>query len=232
MKDVNILINNGANIKKALELFGDMETYDATLETFLQEVPGKLKKIKACKEIGDMANYAILVHSLKSDARYFGFETLGELAYDHELKSKANDMYYVSEHFNELMTEANRVVNLVKKYMGVGVVDESSYKEPIKTSDKAILVVDDSNIIRNFILKILDDSFDVISATDGKEAIDILESEEKRKKCTFEPIGQELLVKIDGEYIKKKYKNIQGQEFGEKLHQERVKWMKMQHKIK
>ena len=123
MKDVNILINNGANIKKALELFGDMETYDATLETFLQEVPGKLKKIKACKEIGDMANYAILVHSLKSDARYFGFETLGELAYDHELKSKANDMYYVSEHFNELMTEANRVVNLVKKYMGVGVVD-------------------------------------------------------------------------------------------------------------
>ena len=117
MKDVNILINNGANIKKALELFGDMETYDATLETFLQEVPGKLKKIKACKEIGDMANYAILVHSLKSDARYFGFETLGELAYDHELKSKANDMYYVSEHFNELMTEANRVVNLVKKYI-------------------------------------------------------------------------------------------------------------------
>ena len=38
MKDVNILINNGANVKKALELFGDMETYDATLETFLQEV--------------------------------------------------------------------------------------------------------------------------------------------------------------------------------------------------
>ena len=158
-----------------------METYDATLETFLQEVPGKLEKIKACKEIGDMANYAILVHSLKSDARYFGFEVLGELAYDHELKSKANDMYYVSEHFNELMTEANRVVNLVKKYMGVGIVDEESYKEPVKTNDKAILVVDDSNIIRNFILKILDDSFDVISATDGKEAIDILESEEKRK---------------------------------------------------
>ena len=55
-------------------------------------------------------------------------------------------------------------------------------------------------------------------------------SEEKRKKCTFEQIGQELLTKINGEYIKEKYKNIQGQEFGEKLHQERVRWMKMQHK--
>ena len=28
MKDVNLLIENGANVKKALELFGDMETYD------------------------------------------------------------------------------------------------------------------------------------------------------------------------------------------------------------
>ena len=31
MKDVNILIENGANVKKALELFGDMETYDAQM---------------------------------------------------------------------------------------------------------------------------------------------------------------------------------------------------------
>ena len=46
MKDVNILIENGANVKKALELFGDMETYDQTLEVFLQEVPGKVEKIK------------------------------------------------------------------------------------------------------------------------------------------------------------------------------------------
>ena len=128
-----------------------------------------------------MANYAILVHSLKSDARYFGFEVLGELAYDHELKSKANDMYYVTEHFNELMKEANRVVNLVKKYMGVGIVDDNLYKAPKTSHDKAILVVDDSNLIRNFILKILDDSFEVISATDGKEAIDILEDDTKRQ---------------------------------------------------
>lgn len=179
MKDVNVLIENGANIKKALELFGDMETYDATLDTFLQEVPGKLEKIKALKEVGDMANYAILVHSLKSDARYFGFEALGELAYQHELKSKENDMYYVTEHFTELMTEATRVLNLVKKYMGVGIVEESSFVQKKKNA-KSILVVDDSNIIRNFIVKILDDSFEVLNATDGKEAIDILEDEEKR----------------------------------------------------
>lgn len=181
MKDVNLLIENGTNVKKALELFGDMETYDETLSTFLSEVPDKLQKIKNYKEVGDMANYAILVHSLKSDARYFGFEKLAEIAYEHELKSKANDMYYVTEHYDELMTEANRVVNLVKKYMGVGTVSEDDYKKPI-THDKAILVVDDSNLIRNFILKIFKDDFEVIVANDGKEALDILNDNEKNGK--------------------------------------------------
>ena len=178
MKDVNLLIENGTNVKKALELFGDMETYDETLSTFLSEVPEKLQKIKNYKEVGDMANYAILVHSLKSDARYFGFEKLAEVAYEHELKSKANDMFFVTEHYDELMTEANRVVNLVKKYMGVGTVSEDDYKKPI-THDKAILVVDDSNLIRNFILKIFKDDFEVIVANDGKEALDILNDNEK-----------------------------------------------------
>lgn len=34
MKDVNFLINNGVNVQKSLELFGDMETYNDTLETW------------------------------------------------------------------------------------------------------------------------------------------------------------------------------------------------------
>lgn len=182
MKDVNILIENGANVKKALELFGDMETYDQTLEVFLSEVPVKLQKIKSYKEIGDMANYAIQVHSLKSDARYFGFETLGELAYQHEMESKANNLYYVTEHFDELMDEANRVLNLVKRYFGVEGISESDYKKPETNHDKSILIVDDSNLIRNFILKIFKDDFEVIVANDGKEALDIINDEEKSKK--------------------------------------------------
>ena len=119
MKDVNLLINNGVNVNKSLELFGDMDTYNDTLHDFLSEVEGKLAKIKAFKEVADMANYAILVHSLKSDAKYFGFEKLAELAYNHEMESKANNMYYVTDHYAELMEEANRIVALVKQYMGI-----------------------------------------------------------------------------------------------------------------
>lgn len=182
MKDVNILIENGANVKKALELFGDMETYNQTLEVFLGEVPSKIKKLQNFKEVGDMANYAIAVHSLKSDARYFGFENLGEMAYQHELESKANNLYYVTEHFDELMEETNRVINLIKKYMGVETVKEEGYKKVAPKNNKAILVVDDSNLIRNFIFKIFKDDFEVIIANDGDQALDIINNPEQNSK--------------------------------------------------
>ena len=144
MKDVNFLINNGVNVQKSLELFGDMETYNDTLETFLTDVEDKLSKIKTYKEIADMANYAILVHSLKSDARYFGFEKLADLAYQHEMESKSNNMYYVTDHFDELMTEANRIVHLVKQYLGREDANTVSKAEatPVVKEQK-ILVVDD-----------------------------------------------------------------------------------------
>ena len=41
MRDVNLLINNGVNVKKSLELFGDMATYDDTLGDFLQDINEK-----------------------------------------------------------------------------------------------------------------------------------------------------------------------------------------------
>jgi CheY-like chemotaxis protein len=180
MKDVNILIEGGANVKKALELFGDMETYDDTLVTFLDEVPDKLVKIKNFKEIGDMTNYSVLVHSLKSDARYFGFEELGEIAYKHEIESKANNMYFIAEDFDELMDEAKRVLSVVKRYMGIALSsDEDTVNKNLASNSKSILVVDDSNIIRNFIIKIFKESFDCQVANDGKEALDILNDSEK-----------------------------------------------------
>ena len=173
MKDVNILRANGINLEKSLELFGDIETYNETLGTFLNEIDDKIANIKKYKEVADMANYAILVHSLKSDAKYFGFDKLAELSYQHELESKANNIYYIYDHFDELMNETYRILNIVRKYFG---------QEPIKqqvmhsAKDKAILVVDDSNVISSFIKKIFNDVYDVIIAKDGNEALTMVQT--------------------------------------------------------
>ena len=171
MFNSKILIDNGVNLEKSLELFGDMETYNETLSDFLNDVETKLDDIKKYKEAADMANYAILVHSLKSDARYFGFEKLAELSYNHEMESKNNNMYYVYDHYDELMEEARKIIKIAKTYLGVS--SSTDTEEVVeKEKDSAILVVDDSNIISNFLTNILDDKYEVVIAKDGQEAMD------------------------------------------------------------
>ena len=177
MKDVNILRANGINLDKSLELFGNIETYNETLATFLDEIDEKINNIKKYKEVADMANYAILVHSLKSDAKYFGFDKLAELSYNHELESKTNNIYYVYEHFDELMDETYRILNIVRKYFGQESIKREITNQLIK--DKAILVVDDSDVISSFIKKIFNDVYDVIVAKDGNEALSIIQTNKR-----------------------------------------------------
>lgn len=117
MKDVNLLKENGVNVDASLELLGDMEMYDETLQDFLTESETRIPLIKDLKEKQDMPNYAIQVHAMKSDSKYLGFTKLAELSLNHELESKANNITYVNEHYEELMEEANRIINLVKEYL-------------------------------------------------------------------------------------------------------------------
>lgn len=176
MKDVNLLTSNGVNVDQSLELFGDMDTYNDTLEEFLAGVGEKLENIKKYKEASDMANYAILVHSLKSDSKYLGFIKLAELSYNHEMQSKANNVDYVYANYDELMQEAQRIVKLVEEYLGkkaeVKVFEQPSNVE----KDKTILVVDDSSIIRTFIQRVFNDTYNVMIANDGREALEIVNS--------------------------------------------------------
>jgi len=179
MKDVNLLTSNGVNVAKSMEIFGDMATYDDTLQVFLTEINGKIENLKSFKETGNMADYAIVVHSLKSDAKYFGFDTLAELAYAQELESKANHVYYIYEHYDELMKETNRIIGLVKSYMsGVSaqpIEDNIAVQTEVVSSKKKILVADDSDIIRSVMTKIFADTYEVLGANDGKEAIELVE---------------------------------------------------------
>lgn len=117
MRDVSILNNNGIDVNHGLELLGDMEIYDETLQDFLTESETRLSQIQEYKETGDMPNYAILVHAMKSDSKYLGFTTLAELSYNHEMESKAANTEYVNAHYEELMTEVNRIIEVVKTYL-------------------------------------------------------------------------------------------------------------------
>ena len=176
MKDTEFLKNNGVNLDSALELLGDLSFYDETLEQFIDENKTRLPNIAKYRKEGNMADYAILVHALKSDAKYLGFMDLADIAYTHEMASKAGDANTVNEKFNDLVNIYNRYARIAFKYLGQ-TASTPKAKEEVQTennisSSKKIIVADDSTIISNIVIKAFAGEFDVLVAGNGQEAID------------------------------------------------------------
>ena len=115
--DEEYLLKNGVNYKKGLELLGDLDTYRDMLKDWFKECHEKFEEMKLNKLRHDMPNYAIQVHALKSDSKYFGFDKLAELSYEHEMKSKASDEEYVNNNFSLLEREFINVTMIVEKYL-------------------------------------------------------------------------------------------------------------------
>jgi len=118
VRDVSILTDNGVNLESALEFLGDLSFYDETLEAFLMENETRIPNIEKYKKELNMADYAILVHALKSDSKYLGFKELADIAYEHELASKANNVDEVNKKYDKLISEVEKVTELAKKYLG------------------------------------------------------------------------------------------------------------------
>lgn len=196
MKDINFLTSKGVDIKSSLELFGDIDTYNKTLGEFIFSAPEKLQKLENYKNNKDMGNYTIYVHSLMSDSKYFGFNELSVVASNHEVKSRMGDVLYIQQNFPSLQTAVGNAVAIANEYLNdtppAGAAASSNQaatagaaQQPqatVQTApaggevyDKAtILVVDDSNIIRNFVKRIFSDRYNVGSAKNGQEAINII----------------------------------------------------------
>jgi len=52
----------------------------------------------------------------------------------------------------------------------------------------------------------------------------------ENKEYEFATIGKKMLKEIDGKYIEEKYHINPGKEFGQRLHQERINWLKKRNK--
>lgn len=194
MKDISFLKENGVDVNSSLELFGDIDTYNETLIEFKNGIDGKLEQIDKFFKDQDMPNYAIYVHSLKSDCKYFGFLKLAEIAYEHEMKSKANDYAYVKDSYPSLLEEAANVKKIVNEYLGG---TESIYEDKEVSNKDVILVADDSEVIRIFVKKIFNEEYELAFAKDGEETLNIIKSHENdnRLKAILLDLN---MPKVDG----------------------------------
>ncbi|MBR3210659.1 MAG: response regulator [Bacilli bacterium] len=177
MKNITFLEQKGIDVKSSMDLFGQVEKYNEKLGEFLVGIHTKIKQLITFMQKGDMPNYNACVLSMKNDARFYGFNTLAAMAEEHELKSATGDIYYITEHINDLINETNQAIVLIQEYMN-GTDDNV----PVETTSSdeytsdTILVVDDSNIVRNFVKRIFSEQYNVGTAKDGEEALKIIEA--------------------------------------------------------
>ena len=163
MEKVDLLVNNNVDVKGSLEFWGDMDSYNENLKEFKDSLKEKLSSLEYYKNAKDCANYAILAHSMKSEAKYLGFMNEAEVFLAHELKGKENDLGYIENNYQNLVNTVNKIINLLDKYFS----DDEK---------KLILIADDSSIILNFLEKSIHDEFSILKARNGREAIDIIEN--------------------------------------------------------
>ncbi len=109
--------SNGVDLNYALELLGDMDMYNMTISDFISSIEEKWNRIVEYKNSNNMIDYSIEVHSLKSDCKYLGFMKLADISYQHELKSKENNIEFINNNFEELENEYKRVLEIARNYV-------------------------------------------------------------------------------------------------------------------
>lgn len=163
MEKVDLLVSNNVDVKASLEFWGDMDSYNENLLEFKNSLKEKLNNLEYYKNSKDWENYAIIAHSMKSEARYLGFAQEAEVFLSHELKGKESDAEFIEANYQNLVDTVNKIINLLDKYFS----DESK---------KLILIADDSNIILNFLEKSIHDEYSVVKARSGTEAIECIKN--------------------------------------------------------
>jgi CheY-like chemotaxis protein len=184
MRNIKFLEDNGVDIKASLDVFGDKDIYNDKLGEFLVGVHTKIKQLIVFMQKGDLNNYLSYVTSLSNDASIYGFTKLYAAAILHQKKAEQGDLTYISDHINDLIEECNKTIVLLQEYMN-GVEEKKIQKleekaeaegDSLVYTTNTILVVDDSNIVRNFVKKIFSDEYHVGEAKDGDETIKILDA--------------------------------------------------------
>jgi len=102
-EDVNKMALGVIDRTIGIQYFGSDDLYDSILEDFYRLIDEKSTKIEDLLNSGDIKNYTIEVHALKSTAKMIGAMELSEMALEMEMAGKADNVDLIREKNPELL---------------------------------------------------------------------------------------------------------------------------------
>ncbi len=157
----------GLNTEKAMELLGSESLYMQVAKEYYLSLNSRIDGLSDMLEKGDIANYTINVHSLKSTSRQIGADELGELAFQLEMAGKEGKADFIREHHGELVERAAGV----KAILDGVFPDEAAKKTTEQTADPETM-----QSMLNALSAALDE-FDTLAIDDAAEALSQFEFE-------------------------------------------------------
>ncbi|MBQ7678257.1 MAG: response regulator, partial [Butyrivibrio sp.] len=122
----------GVNISDGITNSGDVESYVGMLRIFYNAIDENTVLINSFYDAGDLKNYAIKVHALKSSARIIGAGELGEEAQALETAGKEGDESFIRRHHADFMAHYAALQPVL-----AGMFETSSVDENLPEADPA-----------------------------------------------------------------------------------------------
>lgn len=113
------LQQQGLHVKAAMKYAGgEWKQYIRLLKLFADDKSCKRQEtLQQAYEAWSWKDYTIYVHGLKNEARTIGADTLADMAYAHEQKSKEGDIAFVQENYPSLMQEWEKTRESIRFYL-------------------------------------------------------------------------------------------------------------------
>ncbi len=137
--DGNDFLTYGISVENGItHAKGDWEMYLELVGMFLREKE-KQDTMQQFVSAKNMKDYAIWVHGLKGNARTLGADALADIAYEHEMKSKAQDDAYVNEHWGGLLAVWNRTLEGFEMLYGTYCKEGCGKYEAVSSNESKLL---------------------------------------------------------------------------------------------
>ena len=115
------LTSGGIDVHMGLQYAqNDEEFYTSILQDYARDAAAKRGKMESFRESGDCANYAILVHALKSTSLMIGAADLSAKAKALEAAAKSEDTAFIAAHHQEAMEQYTAVADAIFTLSGTG----------------------------------------------------------------------------------------------------------------
>ena len=136
-KKFSALSGSPVDADTGLKNSGSEEAYITLLKVFYESIPERIGELNSFLNDGDIRNYTIRVHALKSSARLIGAAGLGEDAQKLEYAGKAEDTEFI---------KANHEA-LIRKLAGLKEPLSKCFSAPAPVSEKTEVDTDFMNAV-------------------------------------------------------------------------------------